>query len=108
MEKGHSDAPGVYRVIVDVASQELTRLSATMQRVVAKAGGPSEADDALARRVLRSVAIAETIRSNCRAANSRLGDIERAEEAIMLARATQLLTRVLDAKWPRPPPSAPN
>lgn len=108
MENGQGDDARIERVIVEVGSGAISRLSGATRCVDAEASEDTEADDALARRILRSIAMSETIRSNCRAAMTSERDIDEAEEAAMLSRAQQMLARVLAARWPKPSEPAPN
>lgn len=108
MEKGQGDDSRVARVIVEVASEAIDRLSAATRCIASDKRERTKADDALTRRIIRSIATSETIRSNCRAAMTSPRDIDDAEEAAMLARAQRMLARVLAARWPKPSSSAPN
>ncbi len=108
MENGRSDDARARGIILGAAAGAIERLSAATRRIAVEPGARLKDDDALTRRVLKAIATSETIRSNCRAANTRLSDIDEAEEAAMLARAQRMLARVLESKRSRPPPSAPN
>ncbi len=102
MENGNRDGPTTdVAIMAVVAVNKLAAATCARPRT----GMERAANDALTCRLLRAIALAETVRSNCRAAMTRPQDIDYAEEAAMLARAQELLTGVLGKQRGDPPTS---